>query len=335
MRKLLWLALAMAGLWGGYWFVGSNMLKTQTATFFDGAAANGLVIRRDDISVAGFPNRFDLTVDGLDISDPATGFGWKAPFVQLLTMTWKPWHIIAAFPNDQVIVLPDQSVAVKSDRMMASVHLHPTSALGLYETRFESANLGLTSDQGWTIGVEKLFASTLEDAANPTVQRVGLTVDNLAPDPAVMTALAATDLPAMIETLHLDLSATFTAPVQLNAPENQPLLSAVNVKDARIIWGALKLIADGTLTAGPDGVADGTITIRINGWRRLPPVLAALGWVNPDMAPNIERGLEVMAKAGPDPEILELLLVCANGRMSLGPFPLGPAPQFFGMASGA
>ena len=334
MRKILWLALVAAGLWGGYWFVGATALERQTAAFFDGAAANGMVASRDDISVAGFPNRFDLTVSGVDITDPATGFGWKAPFVQLLTMTWKPWHIIAALPNEQVIITPDQSVTVTSDRLRASLHLHPTSTLGLYETRVEGAKLRLTADQGWTVGVEKLFASTREDSANPNIQRLGITVDNLSPDAAVLAALATTNLPAMIETLHLDASARFSAPIALNAPDVQPLLMAVDIKDARIIWGALKLTATGTLTAGPDGVAAGTITIRIDGWRQFPAVIAALGWISPEMAPNIERGLDVMAKAGPNPDVLELLLVCAEGRISLGPFPLGPAPQFFGMTNG-
>ena len=335
MRKLFWLALVAAGLWGGYWFVGAATLERQTAAFFDSAAANGLVARRDTISVAGFPNRFDLTIDGVDIAGPATGFGWKAPFVQLLTMTWKPWHIIAAFPTEQVISTPDQSVTITSDRLMASLHLHPQTTLGLYETRLEGTNLGFASDLGWSIGVEKLFASTLEDAANPNLQRLGVTVDNVAPDAKILAALTTTDLPGLIETLHLDATATFAAPVQLAAPDVQPRLLAVDVKDARIIWGALKLTAAGNLTAGPDGVAAGIITIRVDGWRRLPAVIAALGLIGPDMAPNIERGLEVMAKAGPDPEILELLLVCKDGRMSFGPFPLGPAPQFFGVASGA
>ncbi len=335
MRKLLWVVLAVAALWGGYWFVGANTLDRQTAAWFDAAAINGLVATHDSISVAGFPNRFDLTVEGVNIADPVSGWGWKAPFFQLLTMTWKPWHIIAALPHDQVIVTPDQSITITTDRLMASLQMHPRAGLGLYETRLEGAKLGLTSDLGWTVAVEKLFASTLEDATNPNLQRIGLTLDNLSPDPAVMAALATTDLPALIETMHLDTTARFTAPILMSAGEVPPLLTALDVKDARIIWGALSLTAAGGLTAGSDGVAAGTITIRIDGWRRLPAVIAAMGWISPQMAPNIERGLEVMAKAGPDPDILEVLLVCADGRMSLGPFPLGPAPQFFTVAKGA
>lgn len=334
MRKLLWLALVAAGLWGGYWFIGATSLERQTKAFFNGAAANGLDARYDTIAVAGFPNRFDLTVEGVEIADPATGFGWKAPFVQLLTMTWKPWHIIAALPNDQIIITPYQTVSITSDRLMASVQVHPTTNLGLYETRLEGSDLGFASDLGWTVAVEKLFASTLENPANRNVQRLGVKLDNLSPDAAMLTKLAGTDLPALIETVHLDVSVTFTSPIQINPATARPQLSAVDVTDARVIWGGLKLTASGALTAGPDGVAVGTVKIRIAGWRRLPAVIAAMGLVGPQMAPNIERGLEVMAKAGPDPEVLELLLVCADGRISLGPFPLGPAPQFFGVADG-
>lgn len=335
MRKLLWVVLAAAVVWGGYWFVGSTILERQTAAWFDASAQSGLQASRQSISVAGFPNRFDMTIEGMEIADPVTGWGWKAPFVQLLTMTWKPWHIIAALPTEQVIITPDQHITITSDRLMASLQLQPSSDLGLYETRLDGTGLIFTSDQSWRVGVEKIFASTLQDAENPNKQRLGLTLSNLSPDKAVLAALGAADLPAVIEAVHLDAAALFSTPIRLNAPDVQPLLSALDIKDARLLWGGLKVTATGLLTAEPDGAATGKITIRINGWRRLPAVVAALGLISPQMAPNIERGLEVMAKAGPDPDVLELILLCADGRMSLGPFPLGPAPQFFTLANGA
>lgn len=335
MRKLLWLALIIAGLWGGYWFVGASTIERQTAAVFDSAAANGLVASRDSISVAGFPNRFDLTVEGVDIVDPATGFGWNAPFVQLLAMTWKPWHIIAAFPHDQQIITPDQTFTVMSDRLMASLQMHPNGTLGLYETRLDGTKLSLSSDLGWSVGIEKMFASTLENAEDPKVQRLGLTADAISPDAAILANLSETDLPATVETLHLDASARFNAPIQVTPPETPPLLLALDIADMRLIWGALKITANGGFVAGDDGVAVGKIAIHIEGWRRFPAVLAAFGAISPQMAPSIERGLEVMANAGPDPDILELLLISEGGRLSLGPFPLGPAPHFFGPQNGA
>ena len=81
------------------------------------------------------------------------------------------------------------------------------------------------------------------------------------------------------------------------------------------------------MKAAPDGLAEGEIAIKVAGWRRLPVVLGALGIVDPQMAPGLERALEVMAESSADPEVLLLVLKCTGGRMSLGPFPLGPAPR--------
>ena len=106
MRKLLFLMVVLVALWSGYWFVGSNAVREGVNGFFADAATQGLVAENTGVTVAGFPNRFDLTVEGLHLADPASGAGWNAPFVQVFAMTWKPWHIIAAFPPEQEVVLP-------------------------------------------------------------------------------------------------------------------------------------------------------------------------------------------------------------------------------------
>ena len=52
----------------------------------------------------------------------------------------------------------------------------------------------------------------------------------------------------------------------------------------------------------------------------------ALGLVRPEMGDSLTNTLEVLAKSGKDPEILNLPLIFADGWMTLGPLPLGPAP---------
>lgn len=325
MRALLWIVLTAAGVWGGYWWVGSSAVERGVTAWFDQAAQSGLVAQNDSVTVRGFPNRFDLTVEGLDLSDPATGLGWKAPFVQVFSMSWKPWHLIAALSPGQVIVLPDQSVTLDGLGMKGSVQLHPDANLGLYETRFEAADVSVASDLGWTLSAAKAFGSTLE--LGPQSHRLGLSVQGLTPDAAFLGALTGSDLPGVIETLHLDATAQFTAPLDRMAQQSQPRLTDLTLADARLIWGALQITAEGDLRAGPDGLAVGEVAIKVAGWRRLPGVIAALGVVDPQMAPAMERALGVMAQAGADPEVLQMVLRCAAGQMSLGPFPLGPAPR--------
>ena len=325
MRALLGIVLAVAGAWGGYWWVGSTAVQNGVEAWFAQQTQAGLVAQNTGITVRGFPNRFDLTVDGLNFADPARGLGWQAPFVQVFSMSWKPWHLIAALSPGQVITLPDQSVTIDGTGMRGSLQLHPNARLGLYETRVEAADLTIRSDLGWQVRADRLFGSTLE--LTPTAHRLGLSVENLIPDAAVIAALAGTDLPGVIEALHLDATATFSAPIDRDAAARQPVVTGLDVADARMVWGGLRVTAQGAFQADPDGLAQGQIAINLAGWRRLPALIAALGVINPQMEPSIERALEVMAKAGDDPEVLVLVLKCADGLMRLGPFPLGPAPK--------
>ena len=325
MRALLWIVLAAAGVWSGYWWVGSGAIEREVTAWFKQQALAGMEAQNDSVIVRGFPNRFDLTVEGLSLADPATGLGWKAPFVQVFSMTWKPWHLIAAMSPGQQIVLPDQTLSIDGTSMKASLELHPNAQLGLYEARLEAGDLTIGSDLGWKIKAAQLFGSTLE--TTPLANRLGVAVKDLMPDAALMAALRGTDLPPVIEALHLDATAHISAPLDRSAPETHPKMTALAIADLRLIWGALQMTAEGELKAAPNGLADGEISIKVAGWRRLPVVLGALGIIDPQMAPGLERALEVMATSGADPEVLLLALKCAGGQMSLGPFPLGPAPR--------
>lgn len=325
MRALLWIVLVATAAWTGYWWVGASTIETGVKDWIaqqpDGA------ITTSGVEVHGVPNRFDLTMTEVAWRDPASGFGIRSPFVQVYAMTWKPWHVIAALPSGQVITTPDQQVTVSSTKILASVQVHPSSALALSEVVGEAHEVVLASDAGWKVGIEKAVASSRENAAQANTYQLGLEVKNITPDPTLMQALAATDLPPTVPEIHIDAYASLTAPLDRFAAKTRPKLTGLQLTEVRLNWGALHFSAKGALTAGPDGLAVGEIAFRVEGWRRLPPILAALGIVKPDIAPTIERAMEVMAAQSGDPEVLEMTLICADGRMDLGPLPLGPAPQ--------
>ena len=327
MQALLAIALAATALWSGYWYVGARAIEATVVQWFAeqpaGLASNG------GVSVQGIPNRFDLTVTEPVLTDPASGIGWKAPFAQVYAMTWKPWHLIAALPSGQEITLADQVLRVASEKMIASLLLHPGKSLTLNEAVSEAHGVVLTSTAGWEIGVERALVSTREDVTRANTHRLGLAVSGIAPDASLMAALADSDLPALVDEIFVDAHAGFSAPLDRFAAQTRPRLLFLELNEARVGWGALKFSAKGSLTAGPDGLAQGEIALRVDGWRRLPKLLVALGLVKPDIAPTVERALEVVAAQGGDLQVVQVVLKCADGQMSLGPLPLGPAPQMF------
>ena len=336
MRKLLFLLIALTALWSGYWFVGSNAVRDGVNGFFADAGAQGLVAENAGVTVAGFPNRFDLTVDGVKLSDPASGVGWEAPFVQVFAMTWKPWHIIAAFAPEQTVILSGDVITVTSRDLKASLRAKPSTDLPLAEVRLAGTSLDLASKQGWTLGLgEFTFGLRADPALGENGYELGFDLAPLTPDPAFVAAVNAvtipdlppSDLPAKVESLWGSVLLNFSAPLDRKAGESKPYLRRVEVNQLNFAWGQLAASAKGVVEADDQGFAAGEITVEVTNWNRLPALLVASGAVKPEMAPTIARGMQALAAQSPDTSVLSLTLKLAEGRMSFGPFPLGPAPR--------
>lgn len=330
MRWLLAIFAVLVALWCGWWWAGSTLIAREARGFLAQQAAEGRVTGTPEVSVAGFPSRFDLTIEPLALRDPASGAGYAAPFVQIFAMTWKPWHIIAALPPTQVLTLPDgQGVTLTGTDLKASLRAAPALDLPLAEARLAGRALSAASDAGWTLGAESL-ALALRQADGPADYALGLEATRIAPDPALIAALAAatppSDLPAVIDRLHADATLTLSAPLDRHAGQARPRLLALDLRGAGLDWGALSISAAGRIAPDDRGFAAGRIEIAIRGRDRLPALLVALGLVKPEIAPTIARVLDSAAAAGADPEVLTLPLLLQDGWISLGPLPLGPAP---------
>lgn len=328
MRALLVVILIAAGLWSGYWFVGSRALERGVDQWFAAQSAQGFTAERADVAVLGFPNRFDLTVTEPRLSDPARGLSWQAPFLQVFAMTWKPWHIIAALPESQTIGLAGQEVTVTSSRLRGSLVVTPGTDLTLDRITVEGDNIRLASDRGWTTALSRVLFATRRDAEDAALHEVYLEASSITPDQAFRMGLKSlSDLPELIDRLRVDARAGFSAPIDRFAAQTAPRLQRLDLRDAGLVWGNLKLSAKGSIAADPQGLAEGRIELRVAPWRDLVPVLVATGLVTPEVAPTVERAMELLAQQGSDPDVLDLPLVLGQGRMALGPIPLGPAPR--------
>jgi hypothetical protein len=325
MRALVWVVVAAAVAWGGYWFVGARALESGAQAWFQAQTDAGLVAERSDLSVSGFPNRFDLTVADLRLADPDTGYGWTAPFVQILSLSYKPWHIIAAFANQQQVRTPWQDLAVESDRLQGSVVIVPGINLALDRLTLVGDALRVTSDLGWTASAETLRFATRQVGTDGQRHEIGLEMLGLDPDPSVTAALP--DFPKTIETLRLDAIITLTAPLDRLAGQSHPRPTRIEVKEAQLVWGSLALSGSGKIEASADGLAEGRLSLRLTNWREAIPLAVAAGLIKPEVAPTWVNMFALFAAQSGNPEDLDLPLVFANGRMSLGPLPLGPAPR--------
>ncbi len=331
MRWLTAVVLIVATLWGGYWVVGSRVIDRQARAWFETEQAAGRDARYESLSVSGFPNRFDVTVNGLHLAAPDGSVVWNAPFAQIFALTYKPWHLIAALSPTQTFTLPDQSVTLTSTYLQGSLVMTPDSGFGLNRIAVVGRDLTTASDAGWSVTAAEVDVGSRRVADDARSHQLGLRITDLAPGPALTAPLTAgTDLPGVIGLIEADATLHLTAPLDRFAAENPPQVTGLSVASVKIVWGGVILTGKGDLSAAPDGLAEGRIEWTLANWPKVPPALVALGLVKPEVEETVTRMFVVLAAQSPDPSTVTLPLVFSGGWASLGPLPLGPAPRLNG-----
>lgn len=324
MRVLLGIIVAVAALWSGYWFVGKSTVESSVAAALAQAPAQGLEITHQGYAVAGFPSRFDLTFTAPDVQDQAQGFRWQAPFLQLFSLSYKPWHIIATFPPQQQLTLQGQIFDLTADKLQASLVVQPNSDLPLDRSTLVGDNLRLLTGEDLVLAAQTLRLASRLDPSIANTHQLGLELLELTPAPQIASLMP--QLPAQISILRVDAVTSFTAPLDRNFAQTQPQLTQVDLREALLNWGEMSLNAKGKL-AVVEGYPEGKLELRVTGWRNLLPLLTGMGVISPEHAKTVERFAQMLAAGSGDAQSLTLPLVFAKGRVSLGPIPLGAAPR--------
>lgn len=333
MRILLALVAALAAAWCGYWFIGASAVRSGVTAWFEAREADGWEARYSDLDVQGFPSRFDTTISDIALADPASGLGWRAPFFQVLTLSYTPNHVIALWPHEQRIVTPLRAYTLTSTDMRASLHVAASTALELERAILTAEGLALASEEGggaWSADALRLAAERADPAPGETYPRyhLGLAADAVAAPAALMVADDAGEaLPRVIDSIAADVTVTFDAPWDRHALEDiRPQPTRIAVKSSEIRWGNMRLGLSGVLVVGPGGRPDGRLTVRAHNWRRMLDAAKGAGLLQADMVETVRRALGALAEMGDDPKSLEVPLRFEGGRVWIGPLPLGPAP---------
>jgi len=327
MRVLLLVVLVVAGLWGGYWFVGARAVEQGVTGWFAGQSDGPLQVSQAGVDVAGFPNRFDLTVTQPRVVDTVTGAGWTAPFAQVFAMSWKPWHLIATLPQEQMVILPGQDVVVTSTLVQGSLVMEPGMDLVLDRTTVVGDGLALRSTAGWEVSATSARFATRRAPEDALAHEIGVELTTVQPDAAFRMALQGqSDLPEQIDQMRIDAWVDLSAPVDRHAGRTRPAVEAVKLREGLLRWGDLVISGQGEVVPALDGRAEGRIEIRVENWRKMVPVMVAAGLISPQVTETVTRAMELLAAQDGTPDVLDVPLVFRQGRMSLGPVPLGPAP---------
>ena len=327
MRRLLVAVLVAATVWAGYWAVGAWGAQAGFAAWFADRRAAGWVAEYADLSVAGFPNRFDLTLTEPRLADPATGWSWQAPFFQVFALSYQPNHVIAIWPSDHQLATPQDKLRILSNKMQASLVLRAGTALELDRMTLVADTLTLQQQDGAETSMTALRGA-VERQEGAARYRYGLSAQDLSLPAGLRRLVGASDsLPPRFSALSLDMVAEFDRPWDRGALEQarpQPVLIDLTLAEAK--WGDLELAVAGKVTLDADGRPDGRMTIKARNWQEMLAMAQAAGLLAPGIAGQAESVLGMLARASGNPATLDLPLDFARGLVFVGPIPVGAAP---------
>lgn len=328
MRALAWIVAVLTALWGGYWYVGSFAAEKGALAAVDALRARGDTLHYSDLSLHGFPNRFDLTVTDPAYSSATTGMGWKAPFIQSFALSYRPNEVIVVFPKSQTITGPLGDATLTTADLRASAAVAASTDLPFDRSVLVGKELALTTPLGGKFGAEELRFATDREDARPLAHRIGLEIKNLSLDPRLMAQIdPQAIMPKGLETVHVDGVVGLDAALDRHLADKTPKLTDIALTEARLIWGPTQITASGDLKVDATGIPEGRINIRTLNWRALLKVATGAGLVSEKTAPTVEKLLKTLEASSGTPDTLDLPLVFSGGRMSLGPVPLGAAPR--------
>jgi hypothetical protein len=318
-KRLLILVLAAALGWSAFWVWQARGLRAETASWFEDRRAEGWAASFEALSLRGFPNRLDLTVEGLRLADPETRIVWEAPFVQILRLVYDPGHVILAFADNQTIAVAGRRHALSSDGLRASIVTR--------DGRIARANL--EADVLNVEGPDRALALAGLAGALQRVEglqrayRLGLSAEA-----AAFGEGGALPRPVNADGLQLQAEVIFDrewTPEALSGPRPQPERIDLRLAEYRI--GDLVLRLTGAMDVDSLGRADGRLDIRAENWRAAMDTARETGSLPDWLSDTLEGGLGLMAQLSGRADTVDVTITLDDGQMTAGLIPLGPAPR--------
>lgn len=318
MRRLTFLVLILAGIYAGYWFVGARTVENTAQSALSDLTAQGWDISTTTVNTRGFPSRFDTTFQDIDLTTPDGVLRYQTPFAQVFALSYQPNRVILAMAPTQELTVAGQRLTLETDGLKASAAVAANANLSFDALTAEAARIAFSSELGFSVTAHKfLLASRPAGPAARTYDAYLSLADIQLPGGAAdqqPIALMSLDTEMLLDR---DLDRHLIGALL-------PRIEQIDVKEWALDWAGSNLRGTGILEVAADGTLMGELALKITNHAALVAQLAHVGAVDPGVAPTWVTMGDAMAAGAP---VLELPLTFQNGFMSLGPFPMGPAPR--------
>ena len=259
-RAIIALVLAALTIWSVLWFVSQRTYRDSLLALAANLRESGLTVSHSDLRIRGYPNRLDATIKDLVIADPAKDNGWRAPFLQLMMLSYSTDHIIAAWPERQELRIAGRPHSVRSDGLRASLE---TGGRDSEIERFVVESNRLAVD-GLPFTVEPMLLALRQREDRTGGYEFSLTAGLPAATPSPERNFRFW-IPAGNGDLSANMHIDFDRPLSGSTcvPGGGRILK-LHVRQAELAWPSLSLRGEADLSFSEAGLASGTTTLTVS-----------------------------------------------------------------------
>lgn len=332
MLRLVWVVVLVALGWSGWWALAARGVGSGIEAWLDQQRAAGWQAEALSVSTSGYPLSLDTEVLNLALADPATGVAIEVSRLDFASPAWWPGDVILTLPSDPIrLANPSGQATLTMQEAQADLKLHPGQALELEHMALISGPWIVTQPEGDLIAASDLILQMTQDPNDPIAYGFTANATALQPGPVLRDRFfVPTDWPVSFESFTLQMRVAFDRPWDLRALEQaRPQPRRIDLPLAEAAWGDLRLRLAAELDIDADAVPSGTVTLQARNWREMLTLAQSAGLLPSELRPQLESILSALAGTSGNPEAFDVTLTLANGRVSMGFLPLGPAPRIY------
>jgi hypothetical protein len=332
MVRVVWVLVLAAVGWSGWWALAARGTSGGIEAWLEERRAAGWQAEAASVSTSGYPVTLDTVILNLAVADPGTGVAVEVSRLDFSSAAWWPGDVVLTLPAEPILFAnPAGRAELTTETARADLQLHPGEALELEGMALTSGPWSLTENEGDLLAATDLTVSMLQDAEDPAVYDISANATALQPGPVLRERFfIPTDWPVSFESLTLQMTVAFDRPWDRRALEqSRPQPRRIDLPLAEAAWGDLRLRLAADLEVNAEAVPSGTVTLQARNWREMLKLAQSAGLLPAELRPQVESILSALAGTGGNPEAFDVTLTLANGRVSMGFLPLGPAPRIY------
>ena len=325
------LALLLGALWFGGEIMAANRLQAEIEARPD--------LTADSVQPLRAPPALGVTVEAPRIGSGAQGIG--AERAQVLVNPLSPLTLRLDLPEALTLTLGGHDHALTGQDIDGVLAFSPLHGRTVKRAEMRGSDLALDGQplaRAADLRVELNRLGFGAPRAARAAYRVSASLDEVTPQ-------ALSPLVPTLAGLGGAISVQGGAVLWLDAPvrpdsARMPMVIGAQTEGIDLLLGGQALRVIGRIAPDAAGLAEGQVALYARDAGAVLDVLAAAGLLPTGARPLVEAGLSRLARADieapsdqgpamppPAEGELRLLLTMADGRMSIGPVPIGPAPM--------